>query len=161
MNVKKAMSAGVTPGTFADKGRGHVFEIMAGLAARREAVDLITVSARLPGQTDVLAAMMAEAVSDAMADEWAGDLVRLAAARKLYDGAGELLRGLADDPMDAEKHLAFLDGLRGAYSQTAGGHGVKTAKEAGRMYLDRLSDDGQKRNIPILWGADMHVFNAG
>lgn len=160
-NVMKAMSAGVKPGTFAIKLNGQIFEIMAGLASRREAVDLMTVSARLPAMKDDLAAMMAEAVSDAAADDWAGDLVRLAAARKLANDTGELLRGLADDPLDTEKHLAFLDGLRGAYSQTAGGHGVKTATEAGRTYLDRLSDNGARKNVPILLGADMHVFNAG
>lgn len=159
--VKTAMAMGITPKSFTSVENMAVFDVLRDMSVKREDIDLVSVSARLPKLNVYIAELAAGAVTSVLFDQHCDDLKRLEGARNVCADIVKIDALAHENPFATVEILKAIDGMRSGYMQTVSGHNVKAFPEVGKEALDRLENPDDFTNIPILKGFGASVFHKG
>lgn len=160
--VKTAMALGLQSECFADPICKTVYATMENMMRECVGIDIMTVSARLKNYFEFLATCADQAASySVLFDANVMDLIKLAAARDTYGKLTKLCVALQDNPLDTASHLRAIEAAAKKFSQTVTGHGMATAKEAIKAYIDMISSDAKFEFLPLMRGLRKPIFHRG
>ena len=160
--VKTAISLGLQAKCFADPICKTVFATMENMIREYVGIDIMTVSARLKNYFDFLADCSNQAASFSVLFEAnAMDLVKLSAVREAFDKITKLGLAMQDKPLDIANHMRTIEAAAKKFTQTVTGHGMGTAEEAIKAYVDMISSDEKVEFFPLLRGLRKPIFHRG